>query len=68
MDLTEFIEQVGRVVGVKQAKIIGARVFMKSNNHLNQEIHLVVVPTPSQAKKLRDLALVFGGLEEVKHE
>ncbi|KKL23472.1 hypothetical protein LCGC14_2425060 [marine sediment metagenome] len=64
MELQEFMEQVGRTIGVKTARVISANVVMKNSDHLDQQIYLIVVPTPTQAKKLRDLALAFGELKE----
>jgi len=66
MTIKEFRELVGKVVGMKIGMVIQAQVAWKNDNHLDQQVYLVIVPTPGQAKKLKALALEFGQLEDKK--
>lgn len=60
MELKEFVEEAGRILGVKSGKVEFAIINMRNDDHLNQRISLGIRPSKYQAKKLRDLAYKFG--------
>ena len=65
MEIKEYCDQAGRILGIKTATVSRAEVGMHSADHLKQEVNLKVIPTISQAKKLKKLVLEFANLKEI---
>lgn len=59
MNEKEFNEAVGKILGIKSGKVIGAGINAIKDNHLDQRIVLTIKPDKKQAKRLLDLAMDF---------
>lgn len=59
----EFNEKAGKILGIKVDQIAFVNIAMKNNNHLDQQIIVGIKPTEAHAKKLKELALEFGGFK-----
>ena len=68
MDLKEFSEETGKILGIKSSNVELANICMRTNDHLNQMVNLRIRPNKYQAKKLRDLVYKFGQVKPLPNK
>ena len=59
----EFVDKVGKILGIKPGLVKRAHIWMVQSNNLHQRIELHILPSKYQAKKLRDLAFEFSNVQ-----
>ena len=60
----EYIEKVGRVLGIRLARVLSVHVALNIRNHLDQRVMLIVKPTKNQSEKLKELVFKCGELKQ----